>query len=195
MPPPTSRRRRARSSPSPTSPRSFGNGAQHGRRARRRHARRRAGRVRLPARRVGLRQEHAAQPRRRASTSPPSGEVDVRAERTGLMFQEAALFPWLTVRGNVELALKLAGCRPRRTARPRRRAARHGAPRRLRQAAAARALGRHAPTGRARPRARAGRRRAAHGRAVRRARRDDARPARTTSSRRCGHDAARPSSS
>ena len=25
------------------------------------------------------------------------------------MFQEAALFPWLTVRGNVELALKLAG--------------------------------------------------------------------------------------
>jgi NitT/TauT family transport system ATP-binding protein len=40
---------------------------------------------------------------------PTSGTVDVRAERTGLMFQEAALFPWLTVRGNVELALKLAG--------------------------------------------------------------------------------------
>ena len=33
----------------------------------------------------------------------------MRAERTGLMFQEAALFPWLTVRGNVEIALKLAG--------------------------------------------------------------------------------------
>ena len=31
------------------------------------------------------------------------------AQRIGLMFQEAALFPWLTVRGNVELALKLAG--------------------------------------------------------------------------------------
>ena len=30
------------------------------------------------------------------------------------MFQEAALFPWLTVRGNVELALKLARRRPRR---------------------------------------------------------------------------------
>jgi NitT/TauT family transport system ATP-binding protein len=40
---------------------------------------------------------------------PTSGTVDVNAERTGLMFQEAALFPWLTVRGNVELALKLAG--------------------------------------------------------------------------------------
>ena len=33
----------------------------------------------------------------------------MRANHTGLMFQEAALFPWLTARGNVELALKLAG--------------------------------------------------------------------------------------
>ena len=33
----------------------------------------------------------------------------MHADRTGLMFQEAALFPWLTVRGNVEIALKLAG--------------------------------------------------------------------------------------
>jgi len=40
---------------------------------------------------------------------PTTGTVDVYAERTGLMFQEAALFPWLTVRGNVEIALKLAG--------------------------------------------------------------------------------------
>jgi NitT/TauT family transport system ATP-binding protein len=40
---------------------------------------------------------------------PTSGCVEVHAERTGLMFQEAALFPWLTVRGNVEIALKLAG--------------------------------------------------------------------------------------
>jgi NitT/TauT family transport system ATP-binding protein len=40
---------------------------------------------------------------------PTSGRVDVRGGRTSLMFQEAALFPWLTVRGNVELALKLAG--------------------------------------------------------------------------------------
>jgi NitT/TauT family transport system ATP-binding protein len=40
---------------------------------------------------------------------PTSGQVNVRAKRTGLMFQEAALFPWLTARGNVELALKLEG--------------------------------------------------------------------------------------
>src|SRR4051794_30269853 len=40
---------------------------------------------------------------------PTSGQVSVHANRTGLMFQEAALFPWLTVRGNVELALKLGG--------------------------------------------------------------------------------------
>ena len=30
---------------------------------------------------------------------PSSGTVEVRANRTALMFQEAALFPWLTVRG------------------------------------------------------------------------------------------------
>src|SRR3954463_7553418 len=40
---------------------------------------------------------------------PSAGTVTVNAGRVGLMFQEAALFPWLTVRGNVELALKLAG--------------------------------------------------------------------------------------
>src|SRR5205085_4038121 len=37
---------------------------------------------------------------------PSAGSVDVRG-RTALMFQEAALFPWLTVAGNVELALRL----------------------------------------------------------------------------------------
>jgi NitT/TauT family transport system ATP-binding protein len=37
---------------------------------------------------------------------PTSGTVDVEGRAT-LMFQEAALFPWLTARGNVELALKL----------------------------------------------------------------------------------------
>jgi NitT/TauT family transport system ATP-binding protein len=49
---------------------------------------------------------------------PTSGHVEVHAERTGLMFQEAALFPWLTVRGNVEIALKLANV-PRNDRRPR----------------------------------------------------------------------------
>ncbi|MBV9953302.1 MAG: ABC transporter ATP-binding protein [Acidimicrobiia bacterium] len=39
---------------------------------------------------------------------PTSGSVEV-AGRTGLMFQESALFPWLTVAKNIELALKLSG--------------------------------------------------------------------------------------
>ena len=37
---------------------------------------------------------------------PTAGRVDV-VGRTALMFQDAALFPWLTVAGNVDLALKL----------------------------------------------------------------------------------------
>ena len=39
---------------------------------------------------------------------PVAGSVDVRGRRA-LLFQEAALFPWLTAAGNVELALRLAG--------------------------------------------------------------------------------------
>jgi NitT/TauT family transport system ATP-binding protein len=39
---------------------------------------------------------------------PSGGGVSVTG-RTALMFQGAALFPWLTVAGNVELALRLAG--------------------------------------------------------------------------------------
>ncbi|MGH9025677.1 MAG: ABC transporter ATP-binding protein [Acidimicrobiia bacterium] len=39
---------------------------------------------------------------------PTAGRIETHG-RTGLMFQEAALFPWLTARGNVELALKLGG--------------------------------------------------------------------------------------
>ncbi|MCU1352659.1 MAG: transporter, ATPase subunit, partial [Acidimicrobiales bacterium] len=41
---------------------------------------------------------------------PSSGRVAVRG-RCSLMFQESALFPWLTVSSNVELALKLRGVR------------------------------------------------------------------------------------
>jgi len=44
--------------------------------------------------------------------SPTSGTLRVEG-RTALMFQEAALFPWLTVAGNVSLALRLRGV-PRR---------------------------------------------------------------------------------
>jgi NitT/TauT family transport system ATP-binding protein len=44
--------------------------------------------------------------------SPTAGSIDV-AGRPTLMFQESALFPWLTVSANVELALRLRGV-PRR---------------------------------------------------------------------------------
>ena len=39
---------------------------------------------------------------------PAAGKLDVKG-RKALLFQEAALFPWLTAAGNVELALRLAG--------------------------------------------------------------------------------------
>ncbi|MGH9022274.1 MAG: ABC transporter ATP-binding protein, partial [Acidimicrobiia bacterium] len=39
---------------------------------------------------------------------PTAGTVEV-AGRPALMFQDHALFPWLTVRGNVQLALRLRG--------------------------------------------------------------------------------------
>jgi NitT/TauT family transport system ATP-binding protein len=40
---------------------------------------------------------------------PTAGTVTVGSDRTALLFQEAALFPWLTVGANVELALRLRG--------------------------------------------------------------------------------------
>jgi NitT/TauT family transport system ATP-binding protein len=40
---------------------------------------------------------------------PTSGTVDTGGRRVGLMFQEPALFPWLTAARNVELALRARG--------------------------------------------------------------------------------------
>jgi len=37
------------------------------------------------------------------------GTLDIGGRHVSLMFQEAALFPWLSVRGNVELPLRLQG--------------------------------------------------------------------------------------
>jgi NitT/TauT family transport system ATP-binding protein len=45
--------------------------------------------------------------------APTSGTVEVTGGRPALMFQEPALFPWLTAGQNVELALRLRGV-PRR---------------------------------------------------------------------------------
>ncbi|HEY0000011.1 MAG TPA: ABC transporter ATP-binding protein [Actinoplanes sp.] len=43
------------------------------------------------------------------------GTLDIGGRHVSLMFQEAALFPWLSVRGNVELPLRLQGVgRPER---------------------------------------------------------------------------------
>ena len=50
---------------------------------------------------------------------PSDGVVDVGG-KAGLMFQESALFPWLTVQANIELALRLIGVpRARRAERAR----------------------------------------------------------------------------
>ncbi len=37
------------------------------------------------------------------------GQLDIGGRKVSLMFQEAALFPWLSVRGNIELPLRLQG--------------------------------------------------------------------------------------
>lgn len=41
--------------------------------------------------------------------NPTSGAVSVPGGRSALMFQESALFPWLSAGKNIELALRLAG--------------------------------------------------------------------------------------
>ena len=40
---------------------------------------------------------------------PTSGALEVPSDGAAFMFQDSALFPWLTARENVELALKLRG--------------------------------------------------------------------------------------
>jgi NitT/TauT family transport system ATP-binding protein len=45
---------------------------------------------------------------------PTAGRIDTFGARTALLFQEAALFPWLTAAANVELPLRLQGIGPAR---------------------------------------------------------------------------------
>jgi NitT/TauT family transport system ATP-binding protein len=40
---------------------------------------------------------------------PTSGRIEVNSSRPAVVFQEAALMPWLTAAGNVELPLRMAG--------------------------------------------------------------------------------------
>ncbi|WP_214411484.1 ABC transporter ATP-binding protein [Sphaerisporangium fuscum] len=40
---------------------------------------------------------------------PTAGEIDTGGGRIAMMFQEPALFPWLTVSANIELALRVTG--------------------------------------------------------------------------------------
>ena len=40
---------------------------------------------------------------------PTSGTIDAGGRGIGMMFQDSGLFPWLTVQGNIELALRLSG--------------------------------------------------------------------------------------
>ena len=138
---------------------------------------RRARRVRLPARRLRLRQVDAAVAGRRARQARRPAPSRCPGGRPALMFQEPALYPWLTAGANVELALRLRGVpapseRERGPAPARARPARGRRPQ-----AGARAVRRHAPARRAGPRAGPGGRPPAHGRAVRGARRDHPRRA------------------
>jgi NitT/TauT family transport system ATP-binding protein len=41
--------------------------------------------------------------------APTAGTIDLGGRRTAVMFQDANLFPWLTVQGNIELALRFSG--------------------------------------------------------------------------------------
>ncbi len=43
--------------------------------------------------------------------APTSGEIATGGRRVTLMFQESALFPWLTAAKNVEMPMRAAGCR------------------------------------------------------------------------------------
>jgi len=83
---------------------------------------------------------------------------DGRRDRTalaelGMVFQDANLFPWLTIEDNIALPLRLRGVGKRERRARADGLVPPGRHRGLREAAAARAVGRHAPARRDRPRA------------------------------------------
>ncbi len=91
----------------------------------------------------------------------------------GMVFQSYTLFPWLTVRRNVEFGLELRGMAAAERGRIAHAADPRGRPRRLRAGLPRAALGRHEAAHRARPGARQRPRDPPDGRALRRARQPD----------------------
>jgi NitT/TauT family transport system ATP-binding protein len=94
---------------------------------------------------VGLREVDDAEPGRGLDT-PSAGQVHVQGGRPALMFQESALFPWLTVEENVAFPLQMQGV-PRASASGGWPSCWDGAPREVRASAAARAVGRDEAAG------------------------------------------------
>ena len=119
----------------------------------------------------------------------------LRTHRIAMVFQQFALLPWRTVQENVGFGLELRGM-GRRRARPRGRGeAEARPPRPVARQVCARAVGRHAAAGRARPRLRDRCRHPADGRAVLGARSADPRAPAGRAARAAAHAARRPSCS
>ena len=109
------------------------------------------GRIRQPARTLGLRQEHRAADDRRAERAdarrraPRVGRTSRRrrGSSVGCVFQDPTLLPWATVWNNVYLPLRIAGVGRAAARDARRRSPRARRPGRVRRRLSAPTLRRH----------------------------------------------------